>query len=165
MTLAGLTRVSGRFVTDVDAEAAAGNRSMKELRVKANSVFTVAGTLSVRPPAPATQAHPPPTLHLLDDGEARPTTTIPPAPQPEPPPPLPPPAHTVAPGEHFWAVAEQVMTTTLGRAPTDGETASYWLGLIEANRHILADPDNPDLVFPGQVLTLPEPTSGPEGQP
>ena len=46
MTLAGLRKVSGRFVTDVDAEAAAGRRSMKELRVKAPSVFTVAGTLS-----------------------------------------------------------------------------------------------------------------------
>jgi D-xylose transport system ATP-binding protein len=46
MTLAGLSRLSGRFVTDVDAEAAAGERAMKDLRVKANSVFTVAGTLS-----------------------------------------------------------------------------------------------------------------------
>ena len=46
MTLAGLARISGRFVTNVDREAAEGNRSMKELRVKANSVFTVAGTLS-----------------------------------------------------------------------------------------------------------------------
>ncbi|HEX8180508.1 MAG TPA: ATP-binding cassette domain-containing protein [Pyrinomonadaceae bacterium] len=46
MTLAGLPRISGRFVTDTDAEAAAGNRAMKELRVKANSVFTIAGTLS-----------------------------------------------------------------------------------------------------------------------
>ncbi|MDQ1524163.1 MAG: D-xylose transport system ATP-binding protein, partial [Pyrinomonadaceae bacterium] len=46
MTLAGLARISGRFVTNVDREAAEGNRSMRELRVKANSVFTVAGTLS-----------------------------------------------------------------------------------------------------------------------
>jgi D-xylose transport system ATP-binding protein len=46
MTLAGLKRLSGRFVTDTDAEAAAGARSMQELRVKANSVFTIAGTLS-----------------------------------------------------------------------------------------------------------------------
>ena len=46
MTLAGLARISGRFVTDVDAEAAAGNRAAKELKVKANSVFTIAGTLS-----------------------------------------------------------------------------------------------------------------------
>jgi ABC-type sugar transport system ATPase subunit len=46
MTLAGLRRISGRFVTSVDAEAAAGNKAMKDLRVKANSVFTVANTLS-----------------------------------------------------------------------------------------------------------------------
>ena len=46
MTLAGLRRISGRFVTSVDAEAAAGERAMKELRVKSNSVFTIAGTLS-----------------------------------------------------------------------------------------------------------------------
>ncbi len=46
MTLAGLKKLSGRFVTDVDAEAAAGERAKKELRVKANSVFTIVGTLS-----------------------------------------------------------------------------------------------------------------------
>src|SRR5215204_5449213 len=46
MTLAGLKKLSGRFVTDVDAEAAAGERAKRELRVKANSVFTVVGTLS-----------------------------------------------------------------------------------------------------------------------
>jgi len=46
MTLAGLKRISGRFVTNVDAESAAGERAMKDLRVKANSVFTVANTLS-----------------------------------------------------------------------------------------------------------------------
>ena len=46
MTLAGLRRISGRFVTDAGAEAAAGTRAMRELRVKAGSVFTVAGTLS-----------------------------------------------------------------------------------------------------------------------
>jgi D-xylose transport system ATP-binding protein len=46
MTLAGLRRISGRFFTSVDAESSAGERSMKELRVKANSVFTITGTLS-----------------------------------------------------------------------------------------------------------------------
>jgi D-xylose transport system ATP-binding protein len=46
MTLAGLKRLSGKFLTDLGAEAAAGERAMKDLRVKANSVFTVAGTLS-----------------------------------------------------------------------------------------------------------------------
>jgi ABC-type sugar transport system ATPase subunit len=46
MTLAGLKNISGRFVTSLGAESAAGERSMKELRVKANSVFTIANTLS-----------------------------------------------------------------------------------------------------------------------
>jgi D-xylose transport system ATP-binding protein len=46
MTLAGLKRLSGRFLTNGDAEAAAGERSMKELRVKAKSLFTIVGTLS-----------------------------------------------------------------------------------------------------------------------
>ena len=35
MTLAGLRRISGRFVTSIDAESAAGERAMKDLRVKA----------------------------------------------------------------------------------------------------------------------------------
>lgn len=46
MTLAGLRHISGRFLTNVDAEAAAGGRAMKELRVKAKSILTIAGTLS-----------------------------------------------------------------------------------------------------------------------
>lgn len=46
LTLAALKRLSGPIVTNVDAEAAAGNHWMKELRIKANSVYTVAGTLS-----------------------------------------------------------------------------------------------------------------------
>ena len=46
MTLAGLRQISGKFVTSIDAESAAGERAMKDLRVKAKSVFTVAGTLS-----------------------------------------------------------------------------------------------------------------------
>jgi D-xylose transport system ATP-binding protein len=46
MTLASLPRVSGRFVTDADAEAAAGERAARDLRIKANNVWIVAGTLS-----------------------------------------------------------------------------------------------------------------------
>jgi D-xylose transport system ATP-binding protein len=46
MTLAGLRSISGRFVTSIDAESKAGEQAMKDLRVKANSVFTIAGTLS-----------------------------------------------------------------------------------------------------------------------
>jgi D-xylose transport system ATP-binding protein len=46
MTLAGLPKLSGRFVTDIDKEAARGEEAKRELRVKANSIFTIVGTLS-----------------------------------------------------------------------------------------------------------------------
>ena len=46
LSLAALKRISGPFVTDVDAEAAAAQRSMSELRIRAQSAFTVTGTLS-----------------------------------------------------------------------------------------------------------------------
>jgi len=46
LTLAALKRLSGPVVTHPDAETAAGQRSMKEMHIKARSVFTIAGTLS-----------------------------------------------------------------------------------------------------------------------
>jgi D-xylose transport system ATP-binding protein len=46
MTIAGLSRLSGRFMTNADAETLAAERAMRELRVKAPSVMTLAGTLS-----------------------------------------------------------------------------------------------------------------------
>ncbi|MEO6258813.1 MAG: ATP-binding cassette domain-containing protein [Thermoanaerobaculia bacterium] len=46
LTLPALKRLSGAVVTDVDAETAAGQHWMRELRIKASSVLTIAGTLS-----------------------------------------------------------------------------------------------------------------------
>jgi D-xylose transport system ATP-binding protein len=46
LTLAALKRTSGPLFTDADAETAAAQRAMSELRIKATSVFTVASTLS-----------------------------------------------------------------------------------------------------------------------
>ncbi|MDI1240530.1 MAG: xylose ABC transporter ATP-binding protein [bacterium] len=46
MTLAGLKRISGSFLTNRTRETIAANGPMKSLRVKANSPLTVAGTLS-----------------------------------------------------------------------------------------------------------------------
>lgn len=60
-------------------------------------------------------------------------------------------------GDHLWSVAERVLHDAWGRAPSDREVAGYWARLVEDNRPRLADPANPDLVFPGQVLALPAP--------
>jgi len=46
MTLAGLKKISGRFLTDRTRETLAANGPMRSLRIKANSTMTVAGTLS-----------------------------------------------------------------------------------------------------------------------
>lgn len=46
MTLAGLKRISGKFITDRARETIAARAAMQSLHVKANSPLTVAGTLS-----------------------------------------------------------------------------------------------------------------------
>jgi D-xylose transport system ATP-binding protein len=46
ITLAALPKVSGRVVTNEEREVAAGERIFRNLQVRANSLFTIAGTLS-----------------------------------------------------------------------------------------------------------------------
>lgn len=110
------------------------------------------------------------TMRLLPaQGEPTPVQTEPPPAQPEPGPRPPPPAPagvaagswTVVPGECFWSIAEDVLAAAWGRAPSDAEIVPYWRVLIEANRATLADPANEDLIFPGQVFTVPPPPSRP----
>lgn len=64
---------------------------------------------------------------------------------------------TVRPGECFWSIADDVLARAWGRVPSDAEIVPYWRTLIEANRHALADRSNADLIFPGQVFTVPAP--------
>jgi nucleoid-associated protein YgaU len=64
---------------------------------------------------------------------------------------------TVKPGECFWTIAERVLSDHAGRAPSDAEIVPYWRRLIDANRLELAQRDNPDLIFPGQVFVVPAP--------
>jgi nucleoid-associated protein YgaU len=63
--------------------------------------------------------------------------------------------HEVEPGESLWSIARDALTDAWGRAPTDGEMVGYWRAVVEVNRSRLADPDNPDLIFPGQQVVLP----------
>jgi nucleoid-associated protein YgaU len=81
-------------------------------------------------------------------------------PAPTPPPATAPPATwIVRPGDNLWSVAESTLARAWHRAPSDTEVDTYWTGLIAANRVRLANRDDPDLVFPGQVFVLP-PTPG-----
>lgn len=106
-------------------------------------------------------APPAPTMRRLPDEDPTP----PPAEAPAPPSPLEAPAGPsaartweVRPGDHFWGVAERVLAEAWqGLPPTDAEVDPYWRTLVEANRSVLRDPGNPDLLFPGQVITVPPP--------
>ncbi len=63
----------------------------------------------------------------------------------------------VRPGDSFWSLAEEHLEDVWGRRNlTDAEIVPYWKTLIEANRAELTDPGNPDLLLPGQWLTVPE---------
>ena len=59
------------------------------------------------------------------------------------------------PGDHLWSIAEREVTLRIGSDVTDAEVARYWFRLIEANRDRLVDPDDTDLILPGQELVLP----------
>ena len=61
----------------------------------------------------------------------------------------------MGPGDHLWRVAEAAMTNHLGRPVANHEIDGYWRRLVALNRESLIDPDNPDLVFAGQVIELP----------
>lgn len=67
----------------------------------------------------------------------------------------------VQPGEHFWGIAEQVLTDAWDRGPSDAELVPYWQDLIEVNRDELPDKGNPDLIFPGQKFVVPDPPPAP----
>lgn len=97
------------------------------------------------------------TMHLLAPADGRPPTASP-APSPAPAAPAGTGARTwtVQPGQCFWSIADGVLGEAWGRRPTSAEIVPYWQRLIDVNRPALADPANPDLIFPGQQFTLPE---------
>jgi hypothetical protein len=62
---------------------------------------------------------------------------------------------TVAPGDHFWALASDDLAAHLGRAPSDDEVVVHWEAVVEANRDRLVVTGNADLLLPGQRIVLP----------
>lgn len=102
-------------------------------------------------------SRPPPTLTMRLLGPEGPAASIVPSVEREPPAAAAGATWTVQPGECFWSIADDVLARAWGRGPTDAEIVPYWRTLIEANRGLLADRSNADLIFPGQVFTVPAP--------
>ena len=65
----------------------------------------------------------------------------------------PPPADqvVVVRGDHLWKISERHIETTSPGLPV----APYWLEVIEVNQPALRSGD-PDLIYPGEVIVLPE---------
>lgn len=120
-------------------------------------------------PAPSTSttsSTPPPTTAVAPPA----TAPVPPPPSPATAPPSPataspptadapttplPNLWVMAPGDHLWGVAAEALARHYQRPARNDEIDGYWRRLVEMNRGSLIDPDNPDLVFAGQVIELP----------
>lgn len=114
----------------------------------------------VAPPPPATVPVPPapvPSPAAAPPVAPEQASAPSPAPVPLPAPPTAADTWTVRRGDSFWVIAHRVLADAWGRAPSARETDPYWRALVEANRSRLADADNPDLLFAGQVLAVPPP--------
>jgi nucleoid-associated protein YgaU len=60
-----------------------------------------------------------------------------------------------APGDNLWHIAEETLRSTWNRDPTNTEIARYWQQLLHANHSHMSNPDDPDLIYPGQHFDLP----------
>jgi len=58
-------------------------------------------------------------------------------------------------GDSLWSISEDRLELDLGRKPSDHEVAPYWLAVIDANHDQYAQPGDPGLIHPGQLLDLP----------
>ena len=61
----------------------------------------------------------------------------------------------VASGDHLWNISAAHLELRLSRPPEPDEVAPYWRSVIEINRNHLLSGD-PDLIYPGEVISFPE---------
>lgn len=129
----------------VGGHLAAGHRPVAVARARrapAPHTTVTMERLPTPPPVPGSA-----TMRVIDDSPAAPPPAITPAPMPS--------SWTVGSGDTFWHVAQATLSAAWGRPPSGHELMPYWLAVIGHNRHNLADPANPDLIFVGQQLDLP----------
>jgi nucleoid-associated protein YgaU len=129
--------------------------------VPPTSTTTSQPTTSLQPTAPSTST----TLRPPSTTTPAPAPSSPPMAEPEPATPPTPPAatsgadlvtHVVQRGDHLWSIAEHTLrAASAGGTVDDAAVTRYWRVLMEQNRDRLVDPDDPDLILPGQQLVLP----------
>jgi len=146
---AGLAQFTGRFQMLDHAWTSITGDGLKRLLMVGAIV-----TWSSGPAAASTPSDPPSPLVLMDLGPAiTPSADAPPA---DAAPPDAAPADAVwivKPGDHLWHIAEQTIESVTGMPPDVRQVTRYWKRLIGVN---FATPgSNPDLIVPGQIVTLP----------
>lgn len=146
--LAGLSLTAG-----LAAPAPGAGTPTRGLAAAAEASTDARGPLGEEPPDPSAASTDPTgastaTMRLVDAAGSGLTDRVAPPPSTE---------VTVEAGDSFWSIAVGELTDVRGARPTDRQVVPYWRQLIEVNRQRLVDPANPDLLYPGQVLTLPPP--------
>lgn len=63
-------------------------------------------------------------------------------------------AYVVRPGDSLWRIAEGTLADRHGGVPLGAEIARFWPRIYETNRALIGA--NPNLIFPGQHLEIPE---------
>lgn len=132
--VAGLGIVVAGLSPAVGAGAAASGPTAAVAMVDLGPVMTDLGAVeTVVPPSPTTTL-PAPAM-TTEEASSAPTWTI-------------------EPGDTLWHVAEVVVSESLGRPADTVEVARRLGELVTLNADRLAVPDDPALVFPGQVFRL-----------
>ncbi len=142
--------VAGASLTgdDVSGARVGGTATMRPVTQAPPEVGRPTGTATMRPHISARDETEP------DDGDPDDTVPAPAGPAARAPVAS---TWTVDRGECFWSIAADIVAQHRGRAVSDADVAQYWRRLIEVNRSRLVDPDDPDLLHPGQVLEVPAP--------
>ena len=170
LLLAGSLQVLGAIAAPSRLQSLADRISPRSLQRLGHGLAGLSLTAGLAAPAPGAGTPAPPplvevpasaagpvddghgtaTMHLVEDGS--PASM----PAPTPVPPADPVGElTVGAGDSFWSIAVEELSDPSGNPPSDRQVAAYWRRLIDANRSRLVDPGNPDLLYPGQMLTLP----------
>jgi hypothetical protein len=67
----------------------------------------------------------------------------------------------VRPGDNLWSIAEATLTDAWGHAPDRRDLGPYWWRVVQVNRPNLPNPADPNLLLPGDRVTLPPLPAGP----
>jgi nucleoid-associated protein YgaU len=105
----------------------------------------------VRAPAPSVDAHPTPTPTTRPPVARAPVTAAPAARVSTPGR-----TYAVRPGDNLWRISRRELVGRGNAQPDDSTIARYWQAVIAANRTTLRS-GNPNLIFPGELVALPEP--------